>query len=846
MSALGSTQIIVLKPDNTVYRGPISKLIDPLCSTQNDLVSEVVDIKGYKILGVDQNNEKTKWNEISQISRHPANGRLVKVTTKSGKTTTATLSHSFLKRKEDGIIPTLGSELKIGDRIPVAKFTPEVENPLHTFDDFKLTKDFGWFIGAYLADGHITGNTICVSKIIPEYSNKIIDFAKSIGKEAFYKFTPKSEKSFGPNGNTHFSHSKLAKFLIDNFSKLSDRKHVAPFVFQSNKDFISGIISGYFDGDGNVNSMIGKQMIRSSSVSEQLTIDMIILLSYFGIFASKCVEKVKNHTIQISKKYAKIFKQEIGFTVVHKSNSLNEIIKYLDREDVHSVQEMIDKIPEIGHIIAKVGKALELPVRIYGRYNKKESIGRSTLIKYIEEFSIYRIPDEIKNDIAILKQAAYGDVIWDEIVSLEILDDPKEYVYDFTVPGNESFMVDCNILVHNTLNTFHYAGVSAKNVTLGVPRLKELINVTRKLKTPSLTMYENGSIKNYGTVGQKRVMENIRSSLEFKTLQNIIKCSDIVYDDDPEFIKDKPIIDMYKNLYSATDNPIPERFLSLRLQFNSKDLEYVDISMLELTSLVEKSIGNENKIICSDDNTCAENGCENLFIRIIPDDDGNSMLSILRKIEIFCMNIKIKGCENVEKVYIKESKINEYSSEKGHHKENQWILETEGSNLLDTLSLNNLDHYKTISNNVIEIFEIFGIEAARQSLLNELKMVLSFDGSYVNYRHLTVLVDTMTCRGSLTSVTRHGINRIDSGALTKSSFEETVEVLTEAAAFGELDALKGISDNIMLGQLVPCGTGVMDVYYDVDMRPDEKVITHESTPVISQYIPSKPDYDPIS
>ena len=127
-------------------------------------------------------------------------------------------------------------------------------------------------------------------------------------------------------------------------------------------------------------------------------------------------------------------------------------------------------------------------------------------------------------------------------------------------------------------DTFHYAGVSAKNVTLGVPRLKELINVTKKLKTPSLTMYEKGSVKVYGYTGQKRIVEGIRSSLEYKTLQDIIKSSDIIQSLDQEYSKDFEIIDLYRELYDYTDFPIPEEFLSLRLEFCSKDLEYVDIS----------------------------------------------------------------------------------------------------------------------------------------------------------------------------------------------------------------------------------------------------------------------------
>jgi DNA-directed RNA polymerase II subunit RPB1 len=214
------------------------------------------------------------------------------------------------------------------------------------------------------------------------------------------------------------------------------------------------------------------------------------------------------------------------------------------------------------------------------------------------------------------------------------------------------------------------------------------------------------------------------------------------------------------------------------------------------------------------------------------------------------MSIKIKGCEGIDRVFTREAKINRWTPEKGHFKESQWVLETEGSNLVETMSVSTIDHTKTISNNVIEIYEVFGIEAARQSLLNELRTVLSFDGSYVNYRHLAILVDTMTCRGSLTAMTRHGINRVDAGTLTKCSFEETVEVLTDAAAFGEIDTLKGISDNIMLGQTIPAGTGIMDIIYDTEVEPDTKVpaISREPTPMIvmNTYVPSEPDYDPLS
>ena len=130
--------------------------------------SVVLDLKDdYKIIGV-SNEEKNSWKRISQISRHPANGGLVKVTTKTGRTTTATLSHSFLRRKEDGVGEIKGSDLKVGHRIPVAKYIPVIENPIMNAQIgdrlVPLDRTFGWFCGAYLADGTINYNEIGISK----------------------------------------------------------------------------------------------------------------------------------------------------------------------------------------------------------------------------------------------------------------------------------------------------------------------------------------------------------------------------------------------------------------------------------------------------------------------------------------------------------------------------------------------------------------------------------------------------------------------------------------------------------------------------------------------------------
>lgn len=124
---------------------------------------------------------------------------------------------------------------------------------------------------------------------------------------------------------------------------------------------------------------------------------------------------------------------------------------------------------------------------------------------------------------------------------------------------------------------------------------------------------------------------------------------------------------------------------------------------------------------------------------------------------------------------------------------------------------------------------MLGIEATRNSIIFELRFVLNSYGIYVNYRHLSTLCDIMTNRGIITAITRHGINRVDSGALRKASFEETVEILLEAAQHAEVDSLSGITENIIFGQLAPYGTGCFDVIMDTDMlkEANDGAVDHE-------------------
>jgi len=167
----------------------------------------------------------------------------------------------------------------------------------------------------------------------------------------------------------------------------------------------------------------------------------------------------------------------------------------------------------------------------------------------------------------------------------------------------------------------------------------------------------------------------------------------------------------------------------------------------------------------------------------------------------------LRGILDIKKVFIKEVKVNKFDDNGGFKPVEEWMLDTDGVDLLAVMCHEDVDATRTTSNHLTEVIEVLGIEAARRVLLDELRVVISFDGSYVNYRHLALLCDTMTYRGHLMAIKGHGINRNETGPFMRCSFEETVDILIDAAVNAESDYLRGATENIMLGQLAPIGTG---------------------------------------
>jgi hypothetical protein len=147
------------------------------------------------------------------------------------------------------------------------------------------------------------------------------------------------------------------------------------------------------------------------------------------------------------------------------------------------------------------------------------------------------------------------------------------------------------------------------------------------------------------------------------------------------------------------------------------------------------------------------------------------------------------------------------------------VLDVAGSVFAELLALPNIDALRTTSNDPVEVLETLGIEAAASVLASELVETLCFDGRFINFRHIMVTVDTMTVKGYLMPFSRHGINKCESSVLSRASFEQTVDTLFEAAAFGELDRAQGVAVKLMIGELAGIGSGTIDIVQG-DCQPD--------------------------
>ena len=402
-----------------------------------------------------------------------------------------------------------------------------------------------------------------------------------------------------------------------------------------------------------------------------------------------------------------------------------------------------------------------------------------------------------------------------------------------------------------TLNTFHLAGVSSANVTLGVPRLKEILNVSKNIKSPSMTIHlkEKSGDKKYSD----KEIYNLIQKIENIPISKVITSYKIYYQPDIRKAvenEDQKIIDEYLEIIEDDLKEIEQNISPwvLRIVLNKK---YSNI-YFNLVKDIEKRIQQEldgNVFIMH--STDLDENAKILLIRLKYNPNNNkkekdkekekkeqmSEEKIKEFIKTIISEMMLYGLESVDKVNIRDIGFDEITKKKIKE---ETILETKGTNLLEIFELEEVDYKRTISNDINEMYQVLGIEAARKAIINELRKIFNSYDIDIHNRHLFLLSDYMTHNGNLTPINRYGINKGKYGPIRKATFEESVKNFLNAGFFSEKDKLKGISENVLVGKLAKFGTGYFD-FYEYEENEDKKENEENENNILTPYINNDDD-----
>jgi len=345
----------------------------------------------------------------------------------------------------------------------------------------------------------------------------------------------------------------------------------------------------------------------------------------------------------------------------------------------------------------------------------------------------------------------------EEAVNKVIQDVLKNYEFSLVEPGEAIGTVAAQSIgepgTQMTLRTFHYAGVAELNVTLGLPRLIEIVDARRQPSTPIMTIYLDPKYR--------------KSSEKAKEIAQ--KLTYIIVDDLIESVN----VDLKKD--------------AIELVFDSLKLESLGVSIEE----VEKVLPKFEKV-------------EGSYLIKLSEAKNLDPEKFLEQIT----NIKVRGIPEIKRVL---------TILKG----NEWIIRTDGSNLSEVLAIEGVDPLRTTTNDIHEIAEILGIEAARNAIIRESQSVLNEQGLDVDIRHIMLVADIMTNSGEVQQIGRHGVSGEKSSVLARAAFELTIQHLVNAAIKGEKDPLKGVVENIIVGQSMPLGTGSVELFMNMGVKKDE-------------------------
>ena len=368
------------------------------------------------------------------------------------------------------------------------------------------------------------------------------------------------------------------------------------------------------------------------------------------------------------------------------------------------------------------------------------------IISEYEEKLPSKIIDEVRNNlpkgVSETKLKKIMEAIYDE------------YKNALVTPGESVGLISAESIgepgTQMTLNTFHFAGVAEMNVTLGLPRIIEILDGRKELDNPMMEIYLK---KPYAS--GKNIPELRRLALQIKET----KLRDI-----------------------STEFTINIADFTIEVKLEKNKMKEIDLTNGKVMDAISKQLKGYN----------IKDNKDSLVLKARSKEDTfNDAYKTKEKIK----GITIRGIKGVSQVLPVK-------------REDEFVIITAGSNLADVLQLEEVDAYRTTTNNIFEIEQVLGIEAARQAIINEIFKVIESQGLNVDVRHIMLVADTMCVSGTLKGITRYGVVSEKSSVLARASFETPIKHIINAALVGEVDNLNSVVENVMINQHVPIGTGL--------------------------------------
>ena len=848
----------------------------------------------YEVPGATEDGQ-TVWRRIEAVTQHPVinedgTNTMLKITTKGCREIVATKAKSFLQLVDGKIIGVNGSELKVGDYLPVSRKTleyteifeldlkeilpptkyiygTEIEKAYNVVDEhhwwskhanktftipykrsdtaysylkktcgknqkivyepgfiytktnsisnykipekIELDYDFGYLLGAYCAEGCMTKHQISIANIDEEYYKPILRVCEKFNLTTKI-YTHNNKGKEGWTSKDMRIYSTILCNIVDYLcGKLSHNKYVSDKIVFSNKQCICGFLDAYISGDGNVNCNKDKS-INAYSTSYNLLLNVQIMMKQLGVTAKMYKCKTPNKCVVFPTYVTKLENIHQGYNLRVANKQCNKLANLLNLTIQHK-QDKILLLREKEFKLEYCRSNLVLPNIINGK-------------------TIF----ENRNDMMM-------DLEFDEIISIEEVANTTDYAYDLTVEDTRNF--DCiNGLCQK--DTFHLSGVASKsNVTRGVPRIEEILRLTKNPKNPSLTVH----LKPIDELEQEKAIQ-YANMMEHTKLVDVVKSLQICFDPQEESTRiedDKLLMEQYyefENMIKECndedeDIEIVKSKWIIRMEMDAELLLDKNITMDDIHFAIKNSYyGNDITCVYSDYNS------DKLVFRIRmnsnvfkskkskgfsekgitdPLDQSDDIYLLKNFQDSLLNNIVLRGVNGIENVIPRKLQNMVVKEEGKYVKKDVWILDTTGSNLMETLAIDFIDNKRTYSNDIKEVFNVLGIEAARQVLYNEFVDVMEFSDVYINYHHLSLLCDRMTCTKDMVSIFRSGILNDDIGPIAKGTFEVHTEVFLNAARHADFDHMRGVSANVMMGQVGYYGTNAFNLV--LDMKETEKL-----------------------